>query len=140
MIQQSPFPPVFTLERVTPAVEAALGAAMLHRARLEKQMQPLDSQDNRQISTLAAKMTLTAIFVGNRLASDVAKHLGISTHAASNRILILRRKGYVVASYRNGPGNFGDGAVYEYRLTDDGLQWLRAGTGEDQREDPPVNQ
>ena len=124
MIQPSPFPPIFTLERVTPTVEAALGKAMLARARMEKQVAKEPFFTGYRISKEATLPALRVIARGGRYSSDVARAINISVPTASARLGALREQGLIECIRPDGASKRGQ--RYRYSLTTEGRKALEA--------------
>lgn len=86
------FPPIFALNRVSPAVETALGKAMLARAKLERQA--FTAQPMTDVVTEAyAKTILRLVELGENQSPKIAPILNISTQTASSRLRKLKAAG-----------------------------------------------
>lgn len=126
MIQQSPFPPIFTMERVTPAVEAALGEAMLARARLDKSRHMPPTQPkvmNSETPPNERQMELLRLIQNGRTTSSlIGISLNTSTRDISNRMRTLIGREWVEVVGTAPINKSMRRAIYS--LTPQGEKWL----------------
>lgn len=115
------FAPIFALEHVSPAVEEALGKAMLYRAKLEKQIATQEPPQYR-LSKDATMPVLRVVAEGCEYSRDVARVLEISIPTAAARLGMLEKHGLVTRTGLD--GRPGAGQAYIYAITPKGMEAL----------------